>query len=161
MCDIKLCSDKPRCTVLASHVYSMYMVWFSHSKAETSRISAPFLEQVEINAKDKSTSRFSSFATTQKQPHEASNSRPYFYFSSYQVTDSYDHKPLTVSTPLSTTALIRALSALFEHSTSKSSSHTLATKRSNLISTPGTGMPRLCKRFNSCLSSVDNWSSAE
>ena len=69
------------------------------------------------------------------------------------------HKPLTVSTPLSTTALTLALSALFPHSTSKSSNQTFATNLSNLISTPGTGIPRLCNLFNSVLSSADNWSS--
>jgi hypothetical protein len=66
----------------------------------------------------------------------------------------YDQSPLTVSTPLSTTALTLARSGLLAHSTSKSSNQTLATYLSNLISIPGTGMPKLCKRFNSALSSA-------
>lgn len=68
----------------------------------------------------------------------------------------YDHKPLTVSTPLSTTALTLALSGLLAHSTSKSSNHTLATYLSNLISIPGTGIPSACSLFNSALSSADS-----
>lgn len=64
------------------------------------------------------------------------------------------HSPLTVSTPLSTTAFTLALNALFVHSTSKSSNHTLATHLSNLISIPGTGIPKLWSRLSSCLSAA-------
>lgn len=69
------------------------------------------------------------------------------------------HSPLTVSTPLSTTALTLALNALFAHSTSRSSNHTLATHLSNLICTPGTGMPKLCSLLSSWRSSADTLSS--
>jgi hypothetical protein len=65
------------------------------------------------------------------------------------------------STALSTTARTLSPKTRFAHSTSRSSSHTLAIILSTLISTPGTGIPILCNLSISSLCSALRSSSSE
>jgi hypothetical protein len=66
-------------------------------------------------------------------------------------TKYHAHNGAVTSTALSTTARTLSANTRFAHSTSRSSSQTLATILSTLISTPGTGIPILCSLSISCL----------